>query len=261
MDVQDNKQLKKEIKDIKKLNFTQIILTIKYIINTYIQSLIVFGVDSDITKEVKSIWYEIKKVIKEENSIHQYLINNSAMLELPETLELLDKLDGVNEDTIRYYYNALDDIEEACETKCEYRASHLKKEFYTLSETDEYKIEAVGLTINFENVKEFLGYPEDFWEYINPKITRIDSRNEESKEFFLTLIKTNNEGILEDMKVIVPYVINLHTACVNIREFKHAYDLYIRLGQQIDEKEEHYEQDAKNLEKDFSLNYVLKRFH
>lgn len=51
---------------------------------------------------------------------------------------------------------------------------------------------------------------------------------------------------------------NLETACINIRLFKKAYELYKR-NQRIDENNSLY--DDNNLENEFSNNYILKKFN
>lgn len=257
MEITYNIQLKKEIKNIRIMNIEQNVLTLKYIIEAYIHSFIVFGFNNTITDYVKRIWNEIKQIVKEEQSIHKYLINNSQKINFSEALKLLDKLDDLNKATILYYYESLDDILNACDTKCEYRATLSPKEFSTLIETDEYKIESAGLTIDFDNIKEFLDYPEDFWNYIKPRLIQVGLFVEDNNYQVLII---EDEGILKDMRVIVPNVINLESACINIHEFKNAYELYKRLGQKLDESEKNTDYDSINLGNEFVNSYVLKRF-
>ena len=201
-----------------------------------------------------------KEILIEENNIHNFILKNSDLIELGELYDLLDKIDDVNSDTIKYIYSAFDDILDACETKCEDRASHYKRNFSTLIETDEYRKEAVGLTINIDNIKEFLSYPQEFWDFVTPKIRRVDPRIKENEILYVTLLKVDDEGILRDIRVMVPEIIDLRTACINVHEFKHAFDLYLKIGTKIDESEPHCEEDASNLEKSFQNNYVLTKF-
>lgn len=103
-------------------------------------------------------------------------------------------------------------------------------------------------------IKEFLKFPDEFWNYIKNRIIYIDSSISDSEFFYNTLMKFDRENKLIDIKVIVPYAIDLKTTLVNIHEFKHAYDLYLNLGKTID-NEEKYEDSAVEMEKEFVKKY------
>lgn len=261
MNNNEKMMLKKELSDIKKLNINQILLMLKYSIEAYLHSIISFGPRHEITLEVKEIWYKFRQIMKEEKKIYEFILRNSSSIYSKEVYDLLDKIEELNDETIEYFYAAFDDILDACETKCENRATHYKKEFLTLIETDEYRIQASGLTVSFENIKEFLCYPQTFWDYVASRIRRVDPRIKENEILYVTLIKTEENGTLKDFKVYVPEIVDLKTACINVHEFKHAYDLYLQMGKIIDETEEHYEKDAEELEKEFQKRYVLKRYY
>lgn len=260
MDNNKKIELEEEIRNIKKLNINQTLLTLKYVIEAYIKSFIIFGPSSKVTQEVKNIWCEFKKIIKEEKEIQDYILRNSTCINFYEAVELVDKLNEVNDDTIKYLYNSLDDILDACDTRFEGRMIQYPKSFKTLVETDEYRTSAVGLTLSFEDVKKYLNYTQEFWDYINPKIRRVSPDAPEKNKVYETIINAKSDDILLDMRVIVPTIVNLQTACINVHEFKHAYDLFQKLGQKINEKEIHYKEDAVDLEEEFKKVYVLKSF-
>lgn len=261
MDSYYKKMIIEEIKDIRCKTVEEILLMLKYVIQAYIYSLFTFGANNKVTIDVKNIWNQFKQILREEKNIHKFILRNSDLISAEEVYDLLDKMSDVNDDTVEYYYNALDDILDACETKCEDRAAHYKRDFLTLIETDEYKIEASGLALNFDNIKEFLNYSQDFWNFVTPKIRMVDSRIKENEILYVTLISSDCNGLLQDIRVIVPEIVDLKTACINIHEFKHAYDLYLQMGKRVDESETHCEEDAVNLEKEFKKTYVLNKFY
>ena len=67
------------------------------------------------------------------------------------------------------------------------------------------------------------------------------------------------EGFYVDDKVALGHrrlsIIDLNTALITTHELKHAYDSYLRLGQEIDEEHESFEEDAIALEKEFVKKY------
>lgn len=61
------------------------------------------------------------------------------------------------------------------------------------------------------------------------------------------------------MKVIVPKIIDLKTACVNVHEWKHAHDLYQIIGKPMDKSDEDYEKSAKEMEKKFQKSIFSQK--
>lgn len=109
--------------------------------------------------------------------------------------------------------------------------------------------------MNIEIVKEFLDFPLEFWEYIKKRIIYVDSKIEGNEIFYNTFMKFDNESRLIDIKVMIPYIIDIKTACVNIHELKHAYDLFLELGNIVNINGDEYEKNAIKLEKKFYKKY------
>ena len=105
--------------------------------------------------------------------------------------------------------------------------------------------------ITFEDVKLFLNYPNEFWEYVSPKIKKVDSTIPGNEIFYATLLKYDDNNHIKDIIVMVPYIIDIETACINVHELKHAYDMYLKLNKYVDDKDQKYEDDAIELEKQF----------
>lgn len=69
-------------------------------------------------------------------------------------------------------------------------------------------------------------------------------------------MKFDDKDNLIDIKVFVPYIIDINTAKIYVHELKHAYDLYLKLGTKIDEIEK-FETDAIKLENEFEKQYKI----
>ena len=260
MDKKDKKSLENEIKEVNSLNFEQNLTMFKYFINTFLYSLIVYGYNDSITKETIEIWKKFRLIMKEEKDLYNFLLSNSERINIGSAYNFIDELDFLNEQTVNYFIDALDDIEDSCEMKVRWRAEHRKKNFDTLIDTDDYKLQAYGMTISLEDIKEFLNYSEDFWKYVKEKTMFVDSKLEKNQGLYSVLMRFDDDNKLIDMRVIIPYIVDLFTALVNVHELKHAYDLYQLLGQEINNEEE-FENSAREKENEFIKIYVRTRLN
>lgn len=111
---------------------------------------------------------------------------------------------------------------------------------------------------NFDVIKNFLSFPEDFWIYITPKIRFVDSLGDEKEIIYEALMHFDLNDCLDDIRVFVPFVINLKTALICIHEFKHAYDLFNLLGKKVLILDDIFEKDARDKENEFIKKYVFK---
>lgn len=262
----EKQKLRKEIKDIRIQTIEEVLQTFKYFIGTYFSISMTFGQNSYVTEDVIVAWKEFKKIIKEENSLMTYLLKKSEDINYQEALLFLDELDAINDDTIMYYYNMLDNFEDAADVSkyqqeaLTYRATRPTKNFDTIIETDHYRNHLYGLTLSMEDIKIYLSYPDSFWQFIKDKTLTIKSENLKNYDngFYGVLIKCDENNNLVSFKIIVPEIVNLATVLINIHEYKHAYDLYQLLGMPINETDPIYEESAKEVENDFVKCYLPK---
>ena len=252
------KNIKDEIKEIRQENIEQKKSISKYIKMDLIKSFITFGYNHKITKECYKLYKQIIEIIDYENYLYSIINNNREYINYPEFCDLIDNLDELNEETVTYFYQMLDDIEDACDTKQEYRAAHLKRDFKFINETDEYINEVKGLTLSDIDIINFFNYSDDFWNYVKPRIRRVDFHDDEKNKLYEVVMHFDSNNCLDDMRIYVPYIINLKTALINVHEFKHANDLYYLLGKPISEDITEYETAASNLEKQFVNTYLSK---
>ena len=244
MDKYEKKLSLEEIRDLKRLNREQHKIILGYSIQSYIETLLDNN-DGIELLNIKMLWKYYLMIMNEESYLYNYLLHNYKEINLNSSYDFLDILDNINEKTINYFMELLS-------------GNNIEKSFNTLIETNEYRMLAKGLVMNFDDVKKFLNYPESFWKYVENKVIYLDSYLEKSKDFYSVLVKTDKEDNISDMKIIVPIIVDLFTLLVNIYEFKYAYDLYNNLGNKLIE-EEVYEKNAREKEYEFIKKYLYNK--
>ena len=98
-----------------------------------------------ITQDVYNIYNEFSRILKEERLLHNIILKYIQNINYNSIEKFLEELDDLNEDTITYYYRLLDEIEDACDTRCKWSAIREKKQFRLL--TDEYRKKLCALII------------------------------------------------------------------------------------------------------------------
>lgn len=107
-----------------------------------------------------------------------------------------------------------------------------------------------------DNIKDFLNYPPEFWNFLESRIKVIDGSLDSSKFFYNTLVKKDEQNFLIDLLVIVPKIVDIKTAIINVREFTIAYELYKRLNTLIYDGESYYDDEAMKNESHFCNSYL-----
>lgn len=258
MEDYDLKLLKLDIICKKIVNIKELLRMGSDCLNTYIDSALIFGVSSKVTKDIVNIWWEFFYIVREEKKLFNFLLENYDKMDICEIDEFMADMYALSGDTIQYYYDVLDDIEVACDMQLEWKAKRPMKSFKTLIESDKYRERVCGLALNESDIEEFFLYPKEFWDYIDVRTIILDSHLEEEKDFWGINLKMDGEKLV-DLKVFVPDVVNLETALVNVHEFKNAYELYRRLGQTINESDTYYEIMGRDSEKKFKGEYMVKK--
>ena len=113
----------------------------------------------------------------------------------------------------------------------------------------------INKNFNLDDIKQFLDYDDNFWNYIKFKTLYIDSNMDNSKYFYGVLTKIINNTLI-DIQVIVPNIIDLKTLLINIHEYTHAHDLYLCIGKSLASDLE-YENNARNKELEFIKKKIL----
>lgn len=86
-----------------------------------------------------------------------------------------------------------------------------------------------------------------FHKFMEGKITKLPLKVEEFGWAVFPI--TNKDGILTDIRMVVPIIYDEKSLCVNIHEYTHAYEVYFSLGKKYIWNVEESEQKAQDAEK------------
>lgn len=258
MNKTEKRDVKDEIRNTQFQNIEMFFKMAKYTLLSYLHSVFTFGLNSDVTKRTANIWYEFLANLKEEKLLMDALVRYAEDILVEEAQELLEELDSVNDDTILYYYECLDSIDDACDMKQPLRAI-IPKKFDTLIDTNKYRNKICDLTLNIDDIVSFMNLPDAFWKYINRHVIILEVSVEEIKkeDNFGVDIKLDNNGFLTEINLTVPKIIDLETTLINVKEYKKAYNLYLLLGKKVDESKLGSEEEYPKV---FLQTYIPKKY-
>ena len=141
-------ELIEKIKWMKKSSPEELFRITIYSIENYVKSLIVFGRNSNITKENINIIKEMAKILKIERKLLNYILKNINIIDLESALDIVYLLDDLNEKTYMNYDSILNNIDIACELKNDSRILKPNKGFDTLLSNPNYENMVLSLTEN-----------------------------------------------------------------------------------------------------------------
>ena len=247
MDANEIRILKEYLKEIKHLNKEQIKLVVKYFFIVHLKCIIGFGIQHKITKESIILLKEIKKIMKEEQNILRFLKKNSKIIDCEATNLFLNLIENINDETVNYFYECLEDLEQASELKNELYSKHKKRKFKTLIETDLYQILAASLTLNIDDVKNILEYSDDFWEWSKDKI----KYNTNDK---IIKISFDFDGNLKEAAITLRKIVDYETLNSCIIQIELLYCIYKT------SKKEYDVSNIKVLEHEEIKKYILSKY-
>ena len=242
MNKAEQKEFKKEISNIRRLNKFQRISMKKYFLSSLFYSVVMFGFNNEITDEVLKINEESSKINNTEDEILSFLTKYKNLIDYNEGIKIINLLDELNEKTIRYYYEQLDNIDEACEINNRNRVVRDRKKFDSLIDSNYYRILVFALIINFDDIKKFLNFNDYFWNDLYDKIYFLDPDESYEKD---------NYGISfldDEVKIVLPKIVNLDTSIISINILVNIYNKFYK-----------GKIDSKKMEDDFKNNYLIKK--
>ena len=253
MDERGKKYLIKKLKMIKYESILQQKDVLIYFIQIYIRCLLKFGISNEVTKETIRIYKELKEIQEKEYEISEFIKKNALDIDEIATNDLIRQLDELKSKTIIYYYTAFEDILTACDLKNDISAKHKEKDFETLNETNAYKLFAASLLLEFKDIKQLLGFEEEFWKYIEH---RIVFRNSNTNSKFTIDIKLDENNNTKDFTLILPRIVDIFSLKKCIELISYAYVLYKNIGKEIDDEE------ILNIPEEEKINeYILTKFN
>ncbi len=252
--------IKDDIKEIEKQNIEQLLSTFKYVVVAYLRAYFTFGSGHKVTIEARNIWIEFKNIIKSESRILRYIKKNTKTIDYDAVDDLLASLDEINEQTVIYYFDLIDSLEDACDTNQEWRITRPRRDFKTLIETDEYYLRALSLTLSMKDIEQFLGLPKEFFDYTESRSLTINHYMEEDAEHFYGVYPKVVDEMLVDYKVVLPEVVDDKTAAININLLTQAFAVYKSLGSSYTLDEKAVQEQACATEKQFIKSFTEKSF-
>lgn len=246
------KVLIEDINYMKRGSIGEMFLIIYYSLISYLKCLLVFGHKSKITKDSINVIKEMFNILKLEKKMLNYILKNINHFDVNATIKVILMLDELNANTVRYYYDVIDDIEIAADMNNEFRGLRPSTPLPTLIQTNLYTLEVIALGENFGSLKSFLGFENEFWDYIQNKVEIItDELNDTG---FVEPIVDNN--VIIGINLRVPKITNLQTALWTLKAYKRAYELYTMIGCRYDTNKI---DDDKDLQKKYCEEYLLKK--
>lgn len=88
---------------------------------------------------------------------------------------------------------------------------------------------------------------QKFYDFVRKKVTRLPLQVEDFGWGVFPI--TDKNGVLTDIRMVVPIIYDEKSLCVNIHEYTHAYEVYTYLGSIYEWHIEESEEKAKSAEK------------
>lgn len=222
--------LVKDIEDMKKGQFEEMLLISYYGLASYFKSLFSFGSKSDITKDNLNVIKEMFNILKTERNLLNFILQNIDKFNVDATQDVVSLMDELNDKTVEYYYNVINEIEDAVDMNEERRGIRPKKNFQTLTQTDYYATQVIALAEDRDKIKEFLKFEDDFWKYIKEYEYSVEVPYDIAVEMcYATPLFDENKNV-SGLRILVPKVINLQTALLAIKCYIRAHNIYKSLG-------------------------------
>ena len=200
--------------------------------STYFRALTTFGRNSEITRSSLTVLRDMFKIGKQEKVLLKYILNNLDRFNLSATELVVDKLDELNEKTYKAYDKVFADIEDACDTKDPNRfGKHHTIDSLISNET--YSNMVYALNAKDDNIRHYLGYPDEFWEFIQSHLRVVPYFGEIDKKHYGITPIMDKENTLVDFFTIVPSIVNYESIKVAVDVYRKAYQYYQNVGKKI----------------------------
>lgn len=258
--------MKKELKDfndnikhykLEMINETGLIIF--YALNAYLSCLINFGINSSVTKDCLAVIKEFTDIDSYEKRILRFIRKNIETIDMAVAMELIDRMSERKEEEIVYYYKVLDDIEDACDMRDEFRAKRIKKDFKSISEDQDFTNDLNASTYTIDDIMNYFNFKQDMIDYIKPRIFESIYEFTEDKDLFGVNYKVNDENVVTDIRLILPTILDFETLMINVNLLMKACYLYISYSCNVPINLEEFDIKSNLEEKRFREDFKLKR--
>ena len=121
-------ELLDDINYIKKSSYEEMFLITYYSLISFFKSLGTFGTRSSVTKDNLDIIKEVFKILRYERKLLNFILYNIKNIDIASAMDVVTKLDELNDKTIWHYYEVIEDIETAVSLEDEQRGKRAKRE-------------------------------------------------------------------------------------------------------------------------------------
>lgn len=248
--------LRKNIDEMKSGSIEQMCLITMYSLGAYFKSLFTFGSTSNVTRDNLNIIKEMFKILRTERTLLNYILDNIDKFDVGAAQDVVAMLDELNDRTVIYYYDLINDIEDAAELNDEFRGRRPRNSFPTLIESGTYASEVIALSSNIDDLKSFLGFEEEFWTFINARIKTVDTSCEIMDKMAHAIPILDSNDVVTNIEILVPKIYNLQSALIAIRIYKKAYEIFKMLGKKLEVK---CFEDSSSLEDEYKKEYLPRK--
>lgn len=260
---EEKKYLVSDIKEMKNGSVEQMALVTYYSLGNYFKALLAFGRKSHVTKDNLRVIKEMYHILRKENALLNFILRNVDTIDVEAASAVVEMLDSLNDKTVEYYYDVIEDVEDACECKEERRGIRPKKNFPTLTQSDSYAREVIALGEDLDSLKSFLDYEPEFWTFIKPYFKTANvNLGTMSGMFYVAPIYEEN-GTVCGVDLLVPQVVDLKSALLAIKLYEKAYHIYEARGKTYKRPDKQEQSDLpRQYEEEFlqdKLNLVFNK--
>ena len=234
------------INEIRSTYYDEILFYLKCFIISYSKAVRSFGFNDKVTKESFSALKECLSINKKEREIFYFILNNIKDMDSDAVEKYLNMLEDLSTDTILYYTELFENIEYISEIEDSNRFYRFKKKFNTLIEDDIYEFKALSMMLNNNTIKELLNYPQEFWDFIKPKVKVLNSSIEVVEHMTFVCPIYNDKKEIVDFIIAVPQVVDYDSALIAIRRYKDAFLYWSNFGKSIDEISNNHDYSNEN---------------
>ena len=202
-------------------------------LSTYFKSLVVFGMNSEITRSALIVLKDMFKISRQERALLKYILANLHRFNIEATERVIDELDELNDKTYMAYDRVFADIEDACDMNNPNRFGK-HETIDSLISNEQYSNIVYALNGRYESVKEYLAYPQEFWDYIEPHQKVIPYIGYVDEEMYGIIPVVDEGRRLALFKTVVPSIADYDSAKLAIDIYRKAYQYYLNLGNELD---------------------------
>ena len=194
-----------------------------------------YGKNSDCILELNLVYLEKKKKHMEYNKILRFILKNIDQIQSKVIEEVLLKIDEIGKSEKEYDKQLFKQAKEKITIDCEKKKQGYsrttgsyfdtkEKENTSLLDNKILKQQLIWASLTFEDIKNYLDYPEEFFLEIKKRTSVIPYKEENSKLYGVNL-ECNHHRII-DYHLVIPAIDNLDTALITVSVLKEAYDIY-----------------------------------